>query len=267
VKLASLLYHDVVPGDDPDASGFRGAGAAVYKLTEARFRAHLEAIASATGTPPVRIADAGATPQDRLPWLLTFDDGGASAALAIADALAQRDWCGHFFVTTARIGTPGFVDEAAIRALVGAGHVVGSHSASHPARMSGLGPAALLDEWKRSADRLSDILGQPIRTASVPGGFYTSLVAGAAAAAGIRVLFNSEPVLRSVSVGECLVLGRLSLRRDDPPRRAAAFATGRAGPRIAQWLGWNARKAMKRSLGPAYERAREGLLQHRSVDP
>src|SRR5579872_3764563 len=108
-----LMYHDVVsPGND-DESGFRGRDAARYKVSPELFDAHLAAI---DGPPPIAI---------------TFDDGGVSAMRA-ADALERHGRRGCFFVTCNYIGTAGFVDRADIRALVERGHVVGSHSCSHP---------------------------------------------------------------------------------------------------------------------------------------
>ena len=68
---------------------------------------------------------------------LTFDDGGASA-LDIAGMLERRGWRGHFFVTTSRIGEPGFVGPDAVRELAERGHDVGSHSHTHPTYMGNL---------------------------------------------------------------------------------------------------------------------------------
>src|SRR5204862_350417 len=87
-----------------------------------------------------------------------------------ADGSARRPWPGHFFIATDLVGTPGFLDWDGIRALVAMGHVVGSHSCSHPDRMADLSWDQLLDEWSRSAAALSSELGQEVSTASVPGG-------------------------------------------------------------------------------------------------
>ncbi len=262
MRLAALLYHDVVAdGGDPDASGFPGAGAAVYKLTESAFQAHLAALDARPGSPaPVRIADRPAPGAGPLQWLLTFDDGGISACRT-ADALAARGWTGHFFITAGRIGERGFVDAAGLRQLVRDGHVVGSHSWSHPPRISALPAARVREEWLRSVGTLEDLTGAPVRTASVPGGFYAPHVARAAAAAGIRVLFNSEPVLRCRDIDACLVVGRFSIQRESSAEDAVALAAGHARARLPAWLSWNARKLVKRVAGSRYERGREALLR------
>ena len=261
MRIAALLYHDIIAdGAGPDASGFAGAGASVYKLAASAFAAHLAAIARRVDGPPLRIADQPAPDTGpALPWLLTFDDGGVSASLA-ADSLAARGWTGHFFITGSKIGDPAFVDGAAIRQLVRAGHVVGSHSWSHPPRMSALPFDEIRDEWLRSIRTLEDLTGEPVRIASVPGGFYSTTVARAAAAAGIRVLFNSEPVLRCSVIDGCVIAGRFSIRRSATADQAAALAAGRLASRVPEWLGWNARKLVKSVAGSGYERVRERWL-------
>src|SRR5690606_226653 len=107
-----------------------------------------------------------------------------------------------------RIDTPGFVSRSDIRALHGAGHVVGSHSRSHPMQMGKLTDSELYEEWRDSLNALSDICGEAIVTASVPGGYCNQRVVEAAAGAGVETLFNSEPTRRSWRMAGCLVLGR-----------------------------------------------------------
>jgi len=194
--------------------------------------------------------------------LLTFDDGGASAA-AVATVLAEHGMVGHFFITTARIGTPGFVTHADLLALRAAGHIVGTHSHTHPTEMSRLSPTVLASEWRLSTERLSRVLGEPVTVGSVPGGFYSTDVARAAAAAGIRYLFTSEPSARTWQVDGCTVLGRYTLWRDSPASQAVALATGRQGARQLQWLAWNAKKPLKRWARPVYRMVRGSLLRAR----
>jgi peptidoglycan/xylan/chitin deacetylase (PgdA/CDA1 family) len=256
-RTHALMYHDVF-SDDPDESGFPGPFSARYKLPWPEFREHLDAIGRAVPQAP-EVAEAGlAGGESRHSWTLTFDDGGASM-LDVAAELTRRGWRGHFFVTTARIGEPGFLDAAGVRELARLGHAVGSHSASHPERMSSLSNERLLEEWKTSVDALSELLGEQIRTASVPGGYYSSRVAAAAAAAGITALCTSEPVRRMGQVRGCLVVGRLSVRRSTPARDVAAAAAGRASPWLRQYAGWNLRKPVKALLGDRYRQLRARL--------
>ncbi|MGA7217736.1 MAG: polysaccharide deacetylase family protein, partial [Candidatus Sulfotelmatobacter sp.] len=175
VTAACLLYHDVVEGADWDSSGFTGPGTAKYKLSSADFEAHLKAVAN-LGAAPITAHEIAHATNGTLPFLLTFDDGGESAATQIAGLLQQRGWHGHFFVTAGQIGRKGFLSAEQIRGLRKDGHVIGSHSFSHPTRMSRCPREELAEEWSKSLRALCDILGEPVDTASVPGGYYSRRV-------------------------------------------------------------------------------------------
>jgi hypothetical protein len=259
MRTHALMYHDIVDGD-PDQSGFVGAGPARYKLSTARFRAHLDAIGSALDDEPAVVDDLLAGDSEQAAWVLTFDDGGASA-LAVGVELERRRWLGHFFITTGRIGERGFLDASEIIELRRMGHIVGSHSASHP-RMSSLSERELREEWRVSVESLADLLGEEIRSGSVPGGYYTKRVARAAGEAGIAALFTSEPLRTPHHVEQCLVVGRLSLKTGSSAVQASRIAAGETGPWVREWVSWNARKAAKSVSHKGYERVRGRLLSH-----
>jgi peptidoglycan/xylan/chitin deacetylase (PgdA/CDA1 family) len=261
LKAASLLYHDVVEPGRFETSGCQGAGPDRYKLDRSEFDDHLRALSDQIDHPPAAAPELG-NGGFPVQWLLTFDDGGASARL-IGETLAERGWRGHFFVTTDFIGTTGFVTADDIRALDSAGHVIGSHSSSHPHRMAACSWAELLDEWQRSTAALGDIVGRPVSVASIPGGEYGETVARAAAAAQIEHLFTSEPVLTVKQVESCSVWGRLSIVRGDPARRAAELALGKIGPRGRMFASWQAKKAVKTIGGERYLRLRRYVLEKR----
>ena len=247
------MYHDVAEDDALDASGFSGLGPARYKVSAARFHEHLDALASCA-RPPARL-DA---PELEGGWALTFDDGGA-AAVEMGRALAERGWCGAFFITTGRIGTAGFSTADDLRELERLGQVVGSHSQSHPARMSALPAGELLTEWRASVGILAEILAHGVTTASVPGGYFSRAVAATAAVAGIRVLCTSEPVTVPRWIDGCTVVGRYAIHRSTSAATAASAATSGA-PWLCQRAGWSARKVAKRVGGPAYLKARATIL-------
>jgi peptidoglycan/xylan/chitin deacetylase (PgdA/CDA1 family) len=260
LRAISLLYHDVVDRGGDDASGFPGAGPARYKLEKDEFERHLDAIEAVVKSTPALVDDALADRNDDgPPWLLTFDDGGASA-LAAAESLTRRGWRGHFFITVDRIGSPAFVDAEGVRALAELGHAVGSHSCSHPERMSRCTREELLYEWGRSTEVLSELLGTRVAIASVPAGWYARRVAHAAADVGIEALFTSEPVAPVRDVAGCRVFGRFTIQRGVSADVAAAIAAGRATPRLRQFAGWNAKKVLKTIGGDTYLRARGRLV-------
>ncbi len=233
LTVATFAYHEVT--DDPTASGFQRAGARPYTLTRRRFADHLDAIAAA----PCRPTLVGEIDFDRPArhLLLTFDDGGKSALYA-SDQLAQRGWRGHFFIVTGLIGHRTFLNAAAIRHLRQCGHLIGSHSHTHPDVFRALAREDMAEQWRVSAAILADLLGEPCLSASVPGGDISPAVLRSAAVAGFRFLFTSEPDLRPQAVDGCHILGRVF------PKAKMSLATVRE---LAQFRGW-ARALMLRRL-------------------
>jgi peptidoglycan/xylan/chitin deacetylase (PgdA/CDA1 family) len=260
-----LIYHDVLADGGTDDSGFAGAAAGSYKLAETQFRRHLDLIAAALGAgAPLCLPDPAASTVMGDAVVLTFDDGGASAPSRILRALRDRGWRAHFFVATDFIGTKGFLTPEGVRELHSAGHVVGTHSASHPRRMSYLTPEAIRHEWRDSRARLEDLLGAPVTVASVPGGYFSRAVASAAAEAGIRVLFTSEPRRAVTTRDGIAVVGRFSVTRRTPDADVVSLASGHRGAALRQRLGWDAKKVAKRLGGEAWFAARRKLFELRS---
>jgi peptidoglycan/xylan/chitin deacetylase (PgdA/CDA1 family) len=259
MRSLAIMYHDVVEGGDFNSSGFPGEGAHVYKLRREEFDRHLDAVAAAVPAGTVsRVAErrtwSGA------PVFLTFDDGGITALHPTADLLDRHGWSGHFFITTGRIGTPGFVDAAAIRELHARGHVVGSHSHTHPTRMATLTRAELDREWGDSVARLSEIVGASVCIASIPGGYYSHEVARSAAAAGIEVLFTSEPCAETDMVDGCMIVGRYVVQRGMGPEWSAGFAAGMRSFRWKQTALWKAKRLAKAAGGSSYLKLRQAIL-------
>jgi peptidoglycan/xylan/chitin deacetylase (PgdA/CDA1 family) len=251
-RLITLMFHDVYE-HSPAESGFRGGRADRYKLSLMQFRRQLRSIAGARDDAPVLVTDSG-WPGDPMRWAVSFDDGGVSFHSAVAPALAGYGWRGHCLVTTDRLGHHGFLHPHHIREIQAAGHLIGTHSASHPARFDACPWDRLIAEWSRSRTVLEDLTGTEVVLGSVPGGYYTRRVAQAAQAAGLRVLLTSEPRTAEWRVGDCRVLGRYALRRDSPPDLAGRLVRRRPLARLRQWTAWNAKKVLKKSLGNGYIR-------------
>ena len=277
MRAISLLFHDVYV-KDPLESGFGSDAANRYKLSLADFDAQLDGVAAVRPDPPILAAELiggstagpiGAPPNppyrsvQEAPFLITVDDGGASYHSVVADRLEQRGWRGHCFVSTDLIGQRGFLSAAQIRDLDARGHVIGSHSASHPARFSAQPFDAMVGEWSRSRAVLEDILGHAVDVASVPGGYFSPAVARAAGTAGIRLLFTSEPVT-TVQIGsDCTLVGRFTIRHGDPSDAAQRFVVSTPWARSSAWVSWNAKGLVKPLLGPSYMRIADWLFATR----
>jgi peptidoglycan/xylan/chitin deacetylase (PgdA/CDA1 family) len=262
MRVISLGYHHVIDERECDFGSALALGRTRYNVGKAEFKSHLVAMAQARGTKPLTVLEFTQMQCERWPFLLTFDDGHVSSYTCVADLLEELGWHGYFFVSTDYIGMPGFVTSQQIRALRDRGHIIGSHSCSHPERMSYCNWSRLIDEWTRSVTRLSDILGEQVTTASVPGGYYSRRVAEAASVAGIRTLFNSEPVTKCHHVDGCTVLGRYTILRRMSPAVVTGIAAGAIVPRLKQLLFWRLKGIGKRLGGESYLRVRQRLIKY-----
>ena len=247
--VRTLTYHDVVARDRREQVGFAGALAARYKLEPDLFERHLEALAATDLQ--VRPLDAGAPPSA---LTLTFDDGGGSG-IEVAGVLERRGWRGQFFVTTGRLDSPGFLSSEQVAELARRGHLIGSHSHTHPTYMGRLAKQQLEFEWTESRALLAQILGEPPRTASVPGGYLSPRVIETAADAGYELLFTSEPTAR-VRTARLVVRGRYTIWATTAAAAAAGYARGDPLACGRLWLEWNAKKLAKRINPSAYQALR-----------
>jgi peptidoglycan/xylan/chitin deacetylase (PgdA/CDA1 family) len=261
MNAIALGYHDVLEENAAQRAA-RSATRLHYAMTMPEFRTHLAAIVAARAS----IAHAARPLSWRqVPVFLTFDDG-ADCAMAIADELEQHHWAGHFFITTDWIGRPGFLTAPQILGLHERGHAIGSHSCTHPARMSRLSDSELDREWRESRRILSEVVGEEVRIASVPDGYYSRRVACSAACAGIRVLFTSEPTASISDVDGCLTVGRYFLLKHSPARLSGMLAQGKRWPRWQQTLRWQLKKPIKAIGGELYLKVRRELLSRRTIE-
>jgi peptidoglycan/xylan/chitin deacetylase (PgdA/CDA1 family) len=236
--VAALGYHDVT--DIPQDSGFQRDGARPYKLGTVQFSQHLARIAAGPLSPALVTSIDWTRPGRHL--LLTFDDGGKSA-LSIGEELSRHGWRGHFFISTGLIGRRTFLTAAEILQLYREGHLIGSHSHSHPDIYRELPWEQMVVEWRQSADILAQILGQPCTSAAVPGGDTSGEVLRSAAAAGLRYLFTSEPSPKPRIVNGTWVLGRFC---------AKSATTAAEVGRLIQFQGWRHKlviRQLKQALG------------------
>jgi peptidoglycan/xylan/chitin deacetylase (PgdA/CDA1 family) len=250
MRAVSLLFHDVYVADPPE-SGFRSPAADRYKLSLRDFEAQLD------GLVRLRIPVAGGATAT----VMTFDDGGISYYTLVADRLEALGLRGHCFVTTDFIGQRGFLTPPQIQELDARGHVVGTHSASHPSRFSSLAGAEMRREWSDSRKRLEDVLGHPVTAGSVPGGYFSRAVANAAADAGLMTLFTSEPTTKASIANGCRVIGRFTIRRGHSSRMARRFVSFAPWARCGAWIGWNAKALVKPVLGASYSRVADWILE------
>ncbi|MBA4156700.1 MAG: polysaccharide deacetylase family protein [Gemmatimonadetes bacterium] len=232
LEIAAFGYHEVT--DEPHTSGFQRPGAMPYKHSQLTFGQHLAHFAASPAGAPRAVTALGDDATGRH-LLLTFDDGGQSA-LHAGEELSRRGWVGHFFIVTDRIGTCGFLSRHEVHELKAMGHVIGSHSHTHPNIFREQSLEQMLTEWRTSIDILADLLGEPVLTAAVPGGHISGTVTRSASLAGLRYLFTCEPTLTPWWDGDCRILGRYLVKVNTPTLRVR---------QLAEFRGWRSAHAMR----------------------
>src|ERR1017187_4616910 len=170
--MLALMYHDVEPGN----SLISGSGITLnrideYKISSGFFEKQIKYLSTLPNNAESQVT-------------LTFDDGYKSAIEIVAPILEKHQYKGIFFIPTSFIGKPGYLSENDIFLLHAQGHKIGTHSHSHKPKMNRESFAWLLEEWKQSISVLNKIIPGHIENASVPGGWYSEIVAKAASEAG-----------------------------------------------------------------------------------
>ena len=191
--MIRLMYHDISIDSDM-SSGFQTKVSMDYKVDAQVFEDHVK---KSQGK---RV-------------LFTFDDGGDSFLTIVAPILEKYGFKGVFFISTKYIGTKGFLSVDQIKELDARGHIIGSHTHSHPKNLSLLSPDEIYLEWKTSVDILSEILGKSITIASIPNGRGSKMVSRAAQLAGIKELQTSEPTNIDKQKEGITLVGRYAVLR------------------------------------------------------
>ena len=169
-----LMYHDVYCRNKSE-SGFQNPRNYVYMISDQTFESHLRMITEwrrSKRIPPQKI-------------LFSFDDGGGSGFTTIAPLLEKYDYKGIFFIATKYIGEQGFLTRSQIKELYDRGHLIGSHSHSHPVRLTSLSREEIDCEWEKSQRVLESILGFRPSVASIPNGYVSPYVLTSLAKVGI----------------------------------------------------------------------------------
>lgn len=203
MRHISLMYHCVY-NVKPEESGFQNSTAFTYKLSVNQFERQIEAIS--------KYLDKKELPKSTVEF--TFDDGGVSSFTVIKPILEKYGFKGVFFIATKFIGTSGFITIEQIKYLAQAGHIVGSHSHTHPERMDILSLKELEYEWMESHKILSNILNTKIETASIPNGYSSKLVIESMSMAGYKKNYTSRPTTKILHNGEFSIIGRYAITND-----------------------------------------------------
>lgn len=251
-KIASFVYHDVT--DDPTDSGFQRASALPYKHPKKEFLANLDIIKSANA-PVITVNELDAVGEKAI--LLTFDDGGKSF-MYIAEQLDKYNLKGHFFITTDLIGDRLFVNRQNIVELHKNGHIIGSHSHTHPNIFYRLSYEAMLEEWKISKSVLEGIISDKVVCCSIPGGDADGNSYISAAECGYSYLFDSEITMNLRYEKNITIIGRVCPKQGTDMKVVQDYVNFKGFTKARNIRG--IKKIAKKILYPIYLAKRKGSL-------
>lgn len=207
MKQIVLMYHDIYH-DNTAESGFQNATALKYKVSAENFEQQVAVIGEY-----LRKNNLSASHVE-----FTFDDGGVSFLTVAAPILEKYGFRGTFFISTEYIGTEKFLDADQVRELARRGHRIGSHSHSHPERMSSMSQNEINEEWNVSNHILNGILGTTPSVASIPNGYKSRNVIMAMVISGITEIHTSTPTTSVKAFRDAIVKGRFAITCDDTPQ-------------------------------------------------
>ncbi|NLI35987.1 MAG: polysaccharide deacetylase family protein [Bacteroidales bacterium] len=240
MKIISLMYHCVYK-DDILESGFINNTALAYKLRASVFENQVALIADYCI-------------KNRKPMAsvtFTFDDGGISFYNIIAPILEKYGFKGTFFIPTAYIGTKGFLNKEQIVELYHRGHIIGSHSHTHPENLSELSPKQIDYEWQKSIDLLSTIIGNIVTVASIPNGFESKNIIESAKRYGITRLYTSNPTTSYKEVEGVTIIGRYALQSNFSNQYVLSILHSKS-TRLRIQMRWIILQIAKEILGKKY---------------
>jgi peptidoglycan/xylan/chitin deacetylase (PgdA/CDA1 family) len=162
---------------------------------------------------------------------MTFDDGHRSQFELAAPILDEMKIPGLFFVTTAWVGLlPAVMSWHNLRELQQAGHIIGSHTHTHP-MLTACGTVALRNELTVSKQVLEQRLGVEVDSISMPGGRINARVLAACGEAGYKHVYTSQVgEHKHAGSNSPEVIGRLIVRSVTSESTLAAYLVG--DPRV-----------------------------------
>ncbi len=125
------------------------------------------------------------------PIMLTFDDGHISHFEHVVPLLKKKNFKAIFFVPVTSVGQAQHVSWSQLKEMIQEGFEIGSHGFRH-IPLSNLTHHELWKELQKSKVALEDKLGVPIKSFSVPRGFYQLRIREFAMELGYRFIFTSR---------------------------------------------------------------------------
>ena len=198
---------------------------------------------------------------------VTFDDGHLSNFEYALPLLQRYSMRATFFVVASFVNSrPDFMTWAQLREIATLGHEIQSHSWSHPL-LTHCSNQQLQDELIRSRQTIEQHLGRPVHALSVPGGRWNPRVLRAAATAGYRCVYVSDPWVASPRQ-DVNLLGRLTIKNSMGAGHLRGLLTGEGLYPAFFRAGYRAKEFFRQVVGDAmYRRVWSSISSSESQEP
>jgi len=144
--------------------------------------------------------------------LFTIDDGRESTIIA-AELLSKHGFNATFFVSRDRcVARPRYLRSRRIQELRRAGFSFGTHGTSHKI-LTHMHADTCSSELRESKEWLENILSEPVRYMSAPGGYVNRKVLSLAYAHGYVFVGTCREQMNSVRMAVPGIVNRVSVRR------------------------------------------------------
>jgi peptidoglycan/xylan/chitin deacetylase (PgdA/CDA1 family) len=210
-----LMYHGIA------ASG--AAGIDKYGVTQDKFLRQLGLLRQQE-LKVCTLSELRAAKLDSKSVVITFDDGLNSDYAIALPALTECNLTAHFFVNTANVGKPGYMNWTQVREMDRTGMQIGSHGHQHVDH-SRPSEQTLVKELRMSREMLQDELGHAVEWFAPPYGFVNRKTIRAAEAAGFSGVATSR-----ISLAEAgsAVVPRIAVEASTTDHEFQAIILGRA---------------------------------------
>lgn len=170
-RVPILMYHEVLA--EEQLRDLAGRIHSSYVITDTQFSLHLELIRE-LGLQIIGLDRfiAWRDGKSDLPdnaVIISFDDGYSGNFQHALPLLQEFGSSGTFFVVSRKIGDPGMMSWAQLRAMGDAGMLVESHTATHPL-LSQLDEKATREELEQSKHEIQSRTGRAVTMISLPNG-------------------------------------------------------------------------------------------------
>ena len=197
-----LTYHKVVRSSESEKE--------FYTTTAEEFERELESLARSDLQPLAPQELLNHKPGLPPAYILSFDDGTEDHQKVVLPLLQGRKRKAIFFVPTAKLNRPGYLQPEAVRELSQAGHAVGLHGHEHR-RLDRLTEEEIRVQFELSQNIIGELTGARPVFFAPPGGYSDGRVRELAREAGVQATrtmrwgYNRKPNFTAL---ECIPLNR-----------------------------------------------------------